>query len=134
MPKKKGRKKELQSSPAPAAVREAFGAEKRLYVRKRLRTRVVFEDESGEGFIYFYSTDVSLGGIFLESDIPLKIGTRIFLSFSLGEGETSIRATGQVVRVERDPTDILPILGMGVQFMDLPEGTRQAIDHYVNNA
>ncbi len=57
---------------------EKGGLEKRIYPRRTLRTQVIFEDESGEGFIYFYSTDVSIGGIFLESDVPLKIGTRVF--------------------------------------------------------
>ena len=107
------------------------GSEKRVYPRKRLRTRVVFEDETGEGFIYFYSTDVSLGGIFLESDIPLKVGTRVFLSFSLGEPGPSVRATGKVVRVERDTGGALPVVGMGVQFVDLPEVARQPIQSFV---
>jgi uncharacterized protein (TIGR02266 family) len=93
---------------------------------------VIFEDESGEGFIYFYSTDVSMGGIFLESDIPLKVGTRVFLSFCLRDGESPIRVIGRVVRVERETAGSLSIVGMGVQFSDLPDAARQILQTYVS--
>ena len=78
------------------------GREKRVFPRKQLRTSVVFEDETGEGFIYFYTTDISVGGLFFESDIPLKVGTKVFLSFSLHQGEPPIKATGQVIRIEKE--------------------------------
>jgi uncharacterized protein (TIGR02266 family) len=74
---------------------------------------------------------VSLGGIFLESDIPLKLGTRVFLSFTLKEGELPIRSTAQVVRVEREPNESLPVVGMGVQFVDLPEEAKKKIQEYI---
>ncbi|MBI1909612.1 MAG: TIGR02266 family protein [Deltaproteobacteria bacterium] len=107
------------------------GAEKRLYPRRRLRTRIVFEDEWGEGFVYFYSTDISLGGIFLESEIPLKQGTKVFLSFSLNEGESAIKATAEVVRLEKETAASLVILGMGVRFLDLSDEAKEAINHYL---
>ena len=111
-----------------------LGAEKRLYPRKTLRTMVIFEDESGEGFIYFYSTDTSIGGLFLESDIPLKIGTRVFLSFRLGESGPLIKTVGQVVRVERESGGSLPVIGMGVQFVDLPDAERRLVQEYIGKA
>lgn len=107
------------------------GVEKRVHPRGTLRTQVIFEDETGEGFIYFYSTDVSLGGLFLESDIPLKIGTLVFLSFTLREAEAPIRVIGRVVRVQREADEILNVVGMGVQFVDLPESARAAIQSYI---
>ncbi len=103
--------------------------EKRIHQRRVLRTRVIFEDESGEGFVYFYSTDVSVGGIFFESDIPLKIGTMVFISFTLGSA--SIRSVGRIARVERDVSQAAPVVGMGIQFVDLPEKERQLIEAYV---
>lgn len=112
---------------------EKWGMEKRVFVRKILRTKVVFEDETGEGFIYFYSTDVSLGGLFLESDIPLKLGTQVFLSFTLGERGPLIRATARVVRLEKGTQASLPIVGMGTQFADLSSDAREAIQAYVGS-
>lgn len=107
------------------------GREKRLYPRKNLRTRVIFEDETGEGFVYFYSTDVSLGGLFFESDVPLKPGTQVFLSFSLKDGEKPIRTTGQVARVERESGSGFTVLGVGIQFLDLADESKKKLEDYV---
>lgn len=115
-----------------APEKEKIGIEKRIYPRKTLRTKIIFEDETGEGFIYFYSTDVSLGGLFLESDIPLKLGTRVFLSFILKEPGLPVRVTGQVVRVERETGGALPVVGMGVQFVDLLPSALQSIRQFVS--
>ena len=109
------------------------GAERRLFPRKNLRSRVVFEDETGEGFIYFYSTDLSVGGIFFESDVPLKLGTQVFLSFSLRDGERPLRVTGQVVRIEHEKGTGFVVLGVGIKFLDLPEDTRRIIESFVNS-
>lgn len=109
------------------------GMERRVFPRKQLRTRVIFEDETGEGFIYFYSTDVSVGGVFFESDVPLKVGTRVFLSFSLRDGDRPLRTTGQVVRVEHEKGAGFVVLGVGIKFLDLSEENRRVIENYVNS-
>lgn len=120
--------------PAKEDVKTTVGAEKRLYPRRRLRSRIVFEDEWGDGFIYFYSTDISLGGLFLESDVPLKQGTKVFLSFKLGEGKEAIRATAQVVRLAKETAQAVTIFGMGVQFLDLSGEAKEAITHYLEDS
>lgn len=106
------------------------GAEKRMYPRRTLRTRVTLEDEFGEGFIYFYTTDISLGGLFVESEIPLKIGTKIFLSFSLPDSDEVIRTTGEVVRLEKLAPSYSGVSGMGIRYFELTEPDRQAIEAY----
>ena len=110
---------------------EKWGREKRIFNRKTLRTKVVFEDETGEGFIYFYSTDVSLGGLFLESDIPLKVGTQVFLSFAIGERGPLIRTTARVVRLEKGTEESLNVVGMGTQFVDLSKESHEVLEAYV---
>lgn len=108
------------------------GSEKRIFPRRVLRSQVVFEDEQQEGFIYFYSTDISLGGIFLESDIPLNLNTQVSLSFSLQNGTAPIHALGKVVRVERTPDDSLPVVGMGLQFSKISEADKKMIQTYIS--
>lgn len=105
-------------------------SEKRLFARRQLRSQVVFEDESGEGFIYFYSTDVSLGGLFFESDVPLKIGTKVFVSFGLRDGNPPIRTTGEIVRVEREKSGA-HVVGMGIRYIELDEASKARIDCFV---
>ncbi len=104
--------------------------EKRIYPRKTLRTQVILEDEFGEGFIYFYTTDLSLGGLFIESEIPLKIGTKMFLSFGLGPGRSQVRTVGEVVRLEKLASTYPGVSGMGIQFVDLAAGDKKAIEEF----
>ncbi len=108
----------------------ADASEKRIHPRKTLRTQVVLEDEFGEGFIYFYTTDISLGGLFIESEIPLKLGTKMFLSFSLGPTEAPIRTTGEVVRLEKLAPTYPGVSGLGIRFIDLGSTDHEAIVAY----
>ena len=91
-------------------------SEKRLYPRKSLRTKIVFEDEHREGFIYFYSSDVSLGGIHLESDIPFKMGTKVFLEESRVRICDAVKAASQarLSRISRRSSLIAPKLSADV--------------------
>ena len=51
--------------------------EKRLSPRKQIETRVILEDEFGEGFIYFKASDISVSGIFVEAPAIFKNKTRL---------------------------------------------------------
>ncbi len=104
--------------------------ERRVHPRKTLRNQVVLEDEFGEGFIYFYTTDVSLGGLFIESEIPLKMGTKMFLSFALGANEPKIRTTGEVVRLEKLAPTYPGVSGLGIRFIDLADADRESIKNF----
>ena len=103
--------------------------EKRLHARKECRTRVIFEDEFREGLFYVYSKDVSLGGLFLESDIPVRVGTMLFLSFALPKKKRPLSATGEVVRV-LGPGGAAS--GMGIRFVGLSEKARSALEKFLN--
>ncbi|HPW44945.1 MAG TPA: PilZ domain-containing protein [bacterium] len=94
-------------------------AEKRIHQRRPHRTQVVFEDEFGEGLFYVYSMDISMGGLFLESDIPLKIGTMLFLSFALPGHRRPVRVTGKVVRRSEGRGGRGG--GLGISFLGLSE-------------
>ena len=107
-------------------------AEKRINPRRSLRTKIIFEDERREGFIYFYSSDVSIGGIHLESDIPFKVGTKVFLHFQLDPDLPTIRATGEVARLEKEMGPEAPrlsfvVMGMGIRFIDIEPGGDKAL-------
>ncbi len=109
------------------------GAEKRLTARKPWQGKVIFEDERGEPLIYVFSDNISESGIFLASAIPMQIGTRAFLSFTLPTG-AEVRTIGEVVRitaekgksVRKDPQRT----GMGIRFLDLSEDQRRRINSF----
>lgn len=93
------------------------GYDKRMHPRRDLRTAIVFEDEFGDGLFYVYSENISLGGLFLASSVPLRIGTMLFLSFHLPGYKRPLRVTGEVVRVQRPGDDGD---GIGIRFVGVP--------------
>ncbi|MFA4974431.1 MAG: PilZ domain-containing protein [bacterium] len=97
--------------------------EKRLHPRKACHAKVVFEDEFGDGIFYVRAKDLSLGGLFLESDIPVRVGTMLFLSFALPGKKRPVRVTGEVVRAAGQ--------GVGIRFVGLPEKARAAIERFL---
>jgi uncharacterized protein (TIGR02266 family) len=106
--------------------------EKRLYPRKPIHTQVVFENEDGEGSLYFFSKDISAGGIFLEGDYPVEVGAQVFLRFSLNPRMRPIQATGEVIRVMRDRlASGKERLGIGIKFLYLHPLDRELIDNYI---
>ena len=89
--------------------------ERRKYFRIKLITKVALVRENR--FHYFYSRDLSVGGIFLETDQPYPEGSTLDLDIPLPEIADKIRVTGKVVRVipveERQKGDTP---GMAIQF------------------
>ncbi len=92
---------------------------------KRLGERVTInkEFESFDAFIQEYVTNISRTGVFIKSQQPLPIGTRVNLRFTviMSDIET-IEGVGEVVRVENDPP------GMGVVFRELSAYSKDLIE------
>jgi len=97
--------------------------ERRLFPRRPCRMKVVFEDEYKEGLFYVFSSDISLGGLFLEGDMPARPGAMLFLSFALPGKKRPVRATGEVVRSVGG--------GMGIRFVGLGEKAEKRIKTYL---
>lgn len=107
--------------------------EKRLTLRRAWRTKVVLEDEYGEGLVYLYSKDISLGGLLLEEAPPLKLGSQLFLSFCLPGKKRPIRITGQIVRfIEHSVNGTATVKReAGIRFVDLDPRTFELLSAFV---
>ena len=107
----------------------------RIAARKPLQTRVVFADEHQRDFLYFISSNISTSGIFVETKIPLTSGTRVFLKFSLYEGDAPIQVAAVVIRIHekrRGPGRQKPISpGMGLKFQGLSRADYSKIEEFV---
>ena len=99
----------------------------RLVGHQHIAQPLGFADEFGDGLFYVYSQDVSMGGVFLASDIPVKLGTLLFLSFQLPPHKRFVHATGEVVR----RTDGEGPSGMGVRFVGLSEMARKRLEEFL---
>jgi len=87
------------------------------------RVTINKEFESFDAFIQEYVTNISRTGVFIKSQQPLPIGTRVNLRFTviMSDIET-IEGVGEVVRVEKDPP------GMGVVFRELSAYSKDLIE------
>jgi len=102
--------------------------ERRRYFRIKLITKVTLVQD--ERFHYFYSRDLSVGGVFLETEEPYAIGTELKMEIPLPEVAERIKVKGKVVRrvlpAERQKGNIP---GMGVHFTDMsPENQAMLAD------
>ncbi|MDO8526362.1 MAG: PilZ domain-containing protein [Deltaproteobacteria bacterium] len=107
--------------------------EKRLTLRRKWRSKIVFEDEFGQELIYLYSKDISEGGVFLEDVPPLKMGALAFLSFVIPGKKRPLKATGQVVRfVEYGPKGRGKAKrGAGIRFIDMDSASFKQLTDFI---
>jgi uncharacterized protein (TIGR02266 family) len=93
------------------------------------RVTINHEFQSVEQFVREYVSNISRSGIFIRSDSPLPVGTKVNLCFSviLDEIET-VEGIGQVVRVSDDPP------GMGIVFIQLSSISQNLIARIMTRA
>lgn len=98
-------------------------ADRRIEVRRTVNRDFASVDE----FITEYVSNLSRSGVFIRSDDPLPIGTKVSLRFTviLDELET-IEGVGEVVRTVKAEAGVAP--GMGVVFTELTSYSRQLIE------
>ncbi len=101
------------------------GAERRIH--ERFDTTVKVDYASGETFLFAYLTNISEMGIFVRTESPLPIGTRLRLRFHVESGDV-LELEGVVmwinpVRVSGD--NLNP--GMGVRFDNLAAEQREQV-------
>jgi uncharacterized protein (TIGR02266 family) len=92
---------------------------------KRVDERVTInkEFESFDAFIQEYVTNISRTGVFIKSQSPLAVGTRVTLRFTvIMDDIETIEGVGEVVRTEKDPP------GMGVVFRELSAYSKGLIE------
>ena len=91
--------------------------------RRQERVTINKEFESYDAFINEYVTNISRTGVFIKSQQPLPIGTRVNLRFTvIMDDIESIEGVGEVVRVEASPP------GMGVVFRELSAYSKGLIE------
>ena len=107
----------------------------RISPRKALQTRVIFEDEFSEDLLYFISSNLSTSGIFIQTDLPLKAGTKVFLKFCLYVDDKPIHVAAEVMRQitkKRGPGRKKPITpGVGLKFLGLSQSDFKKIEKFM---
>ncbi len=107
--------------------------ERRLYPRVPLSLLIQYRFETLEDFLAEYSTNISIGGIFVRTDQPREVGSLIYLQFYLRDGAKLIEGLGRVVRVsEPGPEDESTACGMGIEFVNFGEESMKLIQRIID--
>ena len=102
------------------------GAERRTY--ERFETSIAVDYASGDTFLFAYLTNISEMGIFIRTEDPMSVGTRLRLRFHVDEADPLV-LEGEVAWINPyrpKGENINP--GMGVRFIQLtPERREQVV-------
>lgn len=90
---------------------------RRKHPRAPIALLVQYRFNTLEDFLAEYATNLSPGGMFIQTDAPSPVGTTIHLQFSLKDGSRLIDGLARVARVVPHPTTGEPA-GMGVEFLE----------------
>jgi type IV pilus assembly protein PilZ len=79
-----------------------------------------------------FARNINDGGVFVETDAPQPIGTRVELEFKLPGADRPVEVVGNVVRsVSVDQVEPDGIAGMGIEFENLSSDARQQINEII---
>jgi type IV pilus assembly protein PilZ len=103
--------------------------EQRRSPRVRHSLPVVYRTISG--FLTDWTTNISRGGLFLRTEEPLPVGTRVKLLLSLPDMPAPFELMAQVVRVHEPGRGNGEERGMGLEFVDVGEEKQAQLEHFV---
>lgn len=110
----------------------------RVYVRIGARISVAVRPEPHFATIWFLTRDLSVGGVFLESDLLFDPGTPMILRFRVAadpdtpeEEGVEHEVRGRVVWARDEEQSPDEVAGMGVAFEEMPHATRHALAAYI---
>ena len=100
--------------------------ERRATPRVRTLLEVRFDDDAEIGRVLM--TNLSRGGIFVPTEVPLPIGTEIKLRIRIEASSTEVALLGEVVSCNVGPRLDAEQRGMGIRFKKLSEGDQKIVD------
>jgi len=98
---------------------------------RRLPIRVEVEYSTTGDFLLDYTANISLGGVFIQTDHPLELGTRFRLRLHLPHRKRPLETLAEVCWTQ-EPDDIL-VGGMGVRFDGLSGADRRAVERMMRD-
>lgn len=109
-------------------MKSANPADRRQYERTEVTAQVEYEltnSSSGPSRIRRNIANISIGGVFISTEEPIRAGTRMVVRFELPNKHRVI-AVSRVRYVKKD-------VGLGVEFLSLDEDDREELKEYINS-
>src|SRR5512137_898570 len=97
----------------------------------RLQHELAVAYRSVGSFLTDWATDISQGGMFINTRTPLPVGTDVKILIQLPMIESPIGLNGRVTRVVKLESRSRVAPGMGIQFTDLDPSRRQQLEALV---
>lgn len=92
--------------------------------QKRIPVEIWIEAERAGELYYQRASNLSVGGAYFSQTVPLPVGSKVALKFSLPNDAHEIRCQGEIVTAKD--------LGMGVLFKNLTLSDRGRIEKLVS--
>jgi type IV pilus assembly protein PilZ len=106
------------------------GIERRSSPRADFVVRVNYQ--TVDSLFSEFARNINDGGIFVETDNPQPIGTKVELAFKLPGSDQPIEVVGNVVRsIDADQVGPDEVAGMAIEFENLGSDVRQKINEII---
>ena len=108
-------------------MRSSAQPERRRFERAPITTQVEFEltnSSSGPSRIRRHMANISTGGLFINTQEPIRAGTRMVVRFELPSNKHRVIAISRVSYVKKGT-------GLGVEFLGLDDEDREEIEAYI---
>jgi uncharacterized protein (TIGR02266 family) len=113
----------------PSGGSTGSGPDKRRFPRAPLQLLIQHRFNSMDEFVEKWSSDISMGGLFLRTEAPREEGAMIYLQFELTNGDKLIEGLGRVVRSQ--PPQEGRVAGMGIEFVSFDDESLTLIEELV---
>lgn len=100
---------------------------------ERLPAEVKVDYRTVGSFITDYTKNISRGGLFIRTSLPLDVGERVRLRITLPDGDAPFALDGVVkwVSTIRDREKHAP--GMGIEFVNFGDDVREQLERLVSS-
>ena len=101
-------------------------------VDHRVPIQLLVDYRSGGNYLFDFCRDMGSGGVFIETNSPLAVGSDMELTFTIPDSKETLRTVGKVIWSQAPIHDRRDIsVGMGVQFTDFSEQNRKTLDSFI---
>ncbi len=97
----------------------------------RLHHEIPVAYRSVGSFLTDWATNISRGGLFINTRKPLPVGTSVKILVQLPGASFPFQLEGRVTRVTAYDNNANMVPGMGVEFIDVDEARRREIEAFV---
>jgi uncharacterized protein (TIGR02266 family) len=98
---------------------------------QRLDHEIPVAYRSVGSFLTDWATNISHGGLFINTRKPLPVGTAVKILIQLPGASFPYQLSGRVARISEFDNRANLVPGMGIEFVELDEAKRREIDAFV---